>query len=137
MGVFPSVAADGTKAPPAFQPEPHLDFELEMGVFLSKPIPRGQRLKIEDARESIFGLVMLNDWSARSIQFYEMAPLGPFHAKGSATTISPWIIPLEALDAVSCARKTEQEPAPPPHLSWPDAEKATFNIEVSVKLIRE
>jgi fumarylacetoacetase len=137
MGVFPSVDPDGTKASPSFQPEIHFDFELEMGVFLSKPVQRGQRLRIEEARESIFGLVMLNDWSARNIQFYEMAPLGPFHAKGSATTISPWIVPLEALEAVACPRRMPQEPAPLPHLSWIDSEKASFNVEVSVKLIRE
>lgn len=137
VGTFPLVNADGSKNTPGFQPETCLDFELEMGVFLSKSVPRGKRLQIEDAKESIFGLVMLNDWSARSIQFFEMAPLGPFHAKGSATSVSPWIVPLEALEAVACPRSSPQEPPPLPHLGQSDPEQATFNIEVSVKIIRE
>lgn len=66
-----------------------------------------------------------------------MAPLGPFHAKGSATTISPWVVPIEALEAVSCPRHATQEPAPLPHLELPDPDKATFNIEVSVKISRK
>jgi fumarylacetoacetase len=137
VGVFPLPNSDGSKASPTLQPETHLDFELEMGIFLSKPVPRGQRLRIEDAKDSIFGLVMLNDWSSRSIQFFEMAPLGPFHSKGSATSISPWIIHIEALDAVACPRHAAQEPAPLPHLNLPEAGKATFNIEISVKVLRK
>lgn len=136
LGVFPSTGANGQKEAPQFQPETWLDFELEMGIILGKPVPRGQRPRIEDARDSIFGLVLLNDWSSRNIQFFEMPPLGPFHAKGSATSISPWIIPLEALDAVACPRHTAQEPAPLPHLTLTDEARATFNVEVSVKLLR-
>ncbi|OHE90787.1 fumarylacetoacetase [Colletotrichum orchidophilum] len=136
LGVFPA-SNDGSVTAPAFQPETHLDFELEMGIFLSKSVPRGRRLQIQDAKESIFGLVLLNDWSSRNTQFFEMAPLGPFHAKGSATSISPWIVPVEALEAVACPRHAPQEPAPLPHLKAPSDEKATFNIETSVKLIRE
>lgn len=136
LGVFPYPGAEGPEAVPKFQAEPYLDFELEMGVILSKPVPRGQRPRIEDARDSVFGLVLLNDWSSRNTQFFEMPPLGPFHAKGSATSISPWIVPLEALEAVACPRHTPQEPAPLPHLTWTDQAKATFNIEVSVKILR-
>jgi len=135
--VFPQRDVDGKVSTPNFQPETYLDFELEMGVFLSKPIPRGQRLKIDDAKESIFGLVLLNDWSSRNIQFYEMPPLGPFHSKGSGTSISPWIVPIEALEAVACPRHTTQEPAPMSHLNWTDDAKATYNVEVSVKIIRD
>lgn len=132
-GIFSS----DPSTPPAFQPETRLDFELEMGVFLSKAVPRGQRLNIKDSKEAIFGMVMLNDWSSRDLQFYEMQPLGPFHGKGSGTSISPWIVPIEALEAVSCARHTAQEPAPLPHLSWSEDKTATFNVEVSVKVIRQ
>lgn len=132
-GIFPS--KDGK---PTFQPEAHLDFELEMGVFISTPVPRGQRLDINKAKDHIFGMVMLNDWSSRDIQFYEMQPLGPFHSKGSATTISPWVVTIEALEeSASCARKTPQDPQPPPHLTWKDDSTAVFDIQVSVKVQRE
>ena len=136
VGVFPHQSPNGEKATPSFQPETHLDFELEMGIFLSKPMPRGQRPKIKDAKGFIFGMVLLNDWSSRAIQFFEMPPLGPFHAKGSATSISPWVVPLEALEAVTCPRSTIQEPAPLPHLDWKDGDKVTFNVELSVKILR-
>lgn len=119
----------------SFQPESHMDFELEMGVWLSNPVPRGQRLNIAHARDHIFGLTLLNDWSARDIQGFEMPPLGPFHSKGSATSVSPWIVPIEALELAQCERKTKQEPSPPPHLTWRDEASATFDIDLSVKLL--
>ena len=59
-----------------------MDFELEMGCFVSKSIPLGETIKVDNASEHIFGFVLLNDWSARDIQAFEMAPLGPFHSKG-------------------------------------------------------
>ena len=61
-----------------------LDYELELGFFVSKPVSQGQILKMQDAADHIFGFVLLNDWSARDIQKFEMAPLGPFHSKGKA-----------------------------------------------------
>ncbi|KIW15120.1 fumarylacetoacetase [Exophiala spinifera] len=118
-------------------PESHMDFEVEMGVWLSKPVPRNQRLNIDGAKDHIFGLTLLNDWSARQIQGYEMAPLGPFHSKGTATTVSSWIVPIEALEASSCATKTKQEPAPPPHLTWPEDNTATFDIDITLQLLRD
>ncbi|KFY83116.1 hypothetical protein V498_08291 [Pseudogymnoascus sp. VKM F-4517 (FW-2822)] len=119
-----------------FGPTHALDFELEMGVFLSKPVARGLRVNINDAADHIFGFVMLNDWSSRDIQVFEMSPLGPFHSKGSGTSISPWIVTPEALEAVMGPRESIQEPRPLPHLDWKDDERATFDIEVSVKIIR-
>ncbi|KAK4939288.1 hypothetical protein LTR10_020377 [Elasticomyces elasticus] len=121
----------------SFQPESHMDFELEMGIWLSKPVPQGQRVNIANARDHIFGLTLLNDWSARDIQGFEMPPLGPFHSKGSATSISPWIVPVEALELASCGRKTKQEPAPPPHLTWQEEASATFDIDLTVTLLRD
>ena len=59
-----------------------LDYELEMGYFVSKPVPHGQTMNIKDAKEHIFGFVLLNDWSSRDLQVFEMTPLGPFHGKG-------------------------------------------------------
>lgn len=93
---------------PAFQPTRSLDFELEIGVFLSKPLPRGQHLDIANAKDHIFDLVLLNDWSSRDIQMFEMHPLGPFHSKSSGTTINPWIVTMEALAEAECATRVEQ-----------------------------
>jgi hypothetical protein len=119
-----------------FRPESHMDFEVEMGIWLSKPVPRNQRLKIGEAKDHIFGLTLLNDWSARQLQGYEMAPLGPFHSKGTATTVSSWIVPIEALRPASCATRTKQEPGPPPHLTWPEDDTATFDVDITLVLLR-
>lgn len=67
---------------PIFGPSRKMDFELEMGFFVSKPVAFGDTLDIEKAREHIFGFVLLNDWSCRDLQDFEMKPLGPFHSKG-------------------------------------------------------
>jgi fumarylacetoacetase len=72
----------GDDGEPEYGPSRQLDYELEMGVFVSKPIDHGSEMKIEDAEEHIFGLVILNDWSSRDVQIFEMKPLGPFHGKG-------------------------------------------------------
>jgi fumarylacetoacetase len=68
---------------PTYGPSQELDFELEMGYFVSKPVEYGSELRITEADEHIFGFVLLNDWSARDLQVFEMKPLGPFHGKGS------------------------------------------------------
>lgn len=65
-----------------YEPSRKLDFELELGYFVSKPVPHGETLAIESVAEHIFGFVLLNDWSARDIQAFEMRPLGPFNSKG-------------------------------------------------------
>lgn len=107
-----------------------------MGVFLSKPLPAGHILDIQNVRDHIFGFVVLNDWSARDIQGFEMAPLGPFHSKGSGTSVSPWIVTLEALDQVACPVKIPQSPAPLPHLVWKGEEdKATFDIRLEARIL--
>ena len=77
-GVFPDENANN----PTYKPTKKLDFELEMGLLVSKPIPRGTVLDIKDAQQHILGIVLLNDWSARDIQWFERIPLGPFHGKG-------------------------------------------------------
>lgn len=123
--------------PPAFRPSARFDFELEMGVYLSHPLPPGEILNINNAKDHIFGLVILNDWSARDIQTYEMAPLGPFHSKGSGTSISPWIVPIEALEGSQCNARV-QDPAPLKHLAWKGKEdEATFDIELKARVIRK
>lgn len=74
-----------------------------MGTFVGKPNPLGTPIRIEEAEDHIFGLVLMNDWSARDIQKWEYVPLGPFGAKNFATTISPWIVSLDALAPFKCA----------------------------------
>ena len=122
----------------AFTPTKKLDMELELGVFISKPLNAGQILDIKYATNHIFGFVILNDWSARDIQGFEMAPLGPFHSKGFGTSISPWIVTIDALDAAKSTVMVQQDPAPLPHLKWKgDDGDATFNINLSARLISE
>lgn len=135
--MFPSPSGSQPNAP-TFQPEPNLDFELEVGVWLAKSVPHGQRLAIADAPHHIFGLTLLNDWSSRKIQMFEMPPLGPFHSKGSGTTISPWIVPVEALAPFKCERKSPQSPPPPPHLTPEPGSAAalTYDVHLSAKLLR-
>ncbi len=82
---------------PTYGPCARLDYELELGVFIGQGNVQGQPITLAQAEEHIFGLCLLNDWSARDHQFWEMAPLGPFLGKNFATTISPWIVTLEAL----------------------------------------
>ncbi len=83
---------------PTFQPTRLLDFELEMAFVVGKPTQLGQRISTAAAEEHIFGLVLFNDWSARDVQKWEYVPLGPFLAKSFASSISPWVVTLEALE---------------------------------------
>ena len=85
-------------APPQYGPSRLLDFELEMGFFVGPGNRLGEPVPVEEAEEHIFGLVLVNDWSARDIQKWEYVPLGPFLGKSFATTISPWVVTLEALE---------------------------------------
>ena len=103
---------------PVFAPSKRFDLELEMGAIVGKP-SKG-RVSVQEADDMIFGYVLLNDWSARDIQAWEYQPLGPFQAKASATTISPWIVTKDALEpfrASTPSREKEllpslQEPGP-------------------------
>lgn len=83
---------------PTTSPSRKLDFELELGCFLTKSNEMGQRVSVEEAEEYIFGYVLLNDWSARDIQSWEYVPLGPFNSKNFGTTISPWVVLADALE---------------------------------------
>lgn len=84
--------------PPIFSPSLRLDFELEVGFFVGSPATElGHPVPIHEAGDHIFGLVLMNDWSARDIQKWEYVPLGPFNSKNFATTISPWVVPMEGL----------------------------------------
>jgi fumarylacetoacetase len=83
---------------PTFAACRKLDIELELGAFICKGNPRGEPIPIGDAEEYLFGVVLMNDWSARDIQAWEYVPLGPFNAKNFGTTISPWVVLVDALE---------------------------------------
>lgn len=98
---------------PVFGPSKLMDFELEMGFFIGKGNKLGSSVSVIEAEEHIFGMVIVNDWSARDIQAWEYVPLGPFLAKNFATSISPWVVTLDALEPFRCASpKPEFEPLP-------------------------
>lgn len=104
-------------AAPALGPSACVDFELELGAFIGKPNAAGMPVAIGDAEEHLFGFVLLNDWSARDIQAWEVQPLGPFLSKSFATTVSPWIVTPEALAPFRApSARPEGDPAPLPYL---------------------
>lgn len=118
-------------ADPVFGPSRTLDFELEMGFLIGPGNPLGQPIPITAAREHIFGLVLVNDWSARDIQAWEYQPLGPFLAKNFATSISPWVVTLDALEPFRIPGP-EQDPAPFSYLT--PTEPFAFDIQLEVTL---
>ena len=102
---------------PSFGPSKRLDFELEMGMFVGPGNAQGTRISIDQAEAHIFGICILNDWSARDIQGWEVQPLGPFLAKSFATTISPWIVTREALEPFRLPfNRPATDPQPLPYL---------------------
>jgi fumarylacetoacetase len=120
-----------SKTLPSFGPCRLMDFELELGVIIGQENPLGEPIPIERAHEYIFGMVLVNDWSARDIQTWEYVPLGPFLAKNLGTSISPWIVPFDALQEFRVPGP-RQDPEPLPYLrtngDW------AFNIELEVSL---
>jgi fumarylacetoacetase len=105
--------------PPVYAPSRLLDYELEVGAFLGPGSTTGKPIPIAEAEEHLFGVCLLNDWSARDIQTWEYQPLGPFLAKNFATSISPWVVTREALAPFRCAmpQRAAEDPQPLPHLS--------------------
>lgn len=118
-------------AEPVFGPTAELDFELEMGFFIGPGNQMGEPVAIGDAADHIFGLVLVNDWSARDIQRWEYRPLGPFLSKSFATSVSPWVVPLAALEPFRCPGPP-QDPPPLPHLREP--ENWAFDIQLQATL---
>ncbi len=104
-----------TDAPPTYGPTRKLDIEAEVGFVVGTPSRLGEPVALDAVREHVFGVVLLNDWSARDIQAWEYVPLGPFLGKSFATSISPWVVPLDALDAAMTAPPSQQ-PEPPAYL---------------------
>ncbi|KAB5490140.1 MULTISPECIES: fumarylacetoacetase [Flagellimonas] len=116
---------------PVFGPTQRLDFELEMGFICGKDTQLGESVSTEDAEDYIFGLVLFNDWSARDIQKWEYVPLGPFLAKNFASSISPWVVTLEALNPFKVAGPT-QEPKVLPYLAYEGEKNYNINLEVGI-----
>ncbi|NRF70561.1 fumarylacetoacetase [Aquincola sp. S2] len=129
-----------TRAPgaaaPSFGPSQRLDYELEIGAFVGPGNVRGRPIAVGDAQAHLFGIVLLNDWSARDLQAWEALPLGPFMAKNFLTTISPWIVTLEALAPFLCGLPRRAEaPEELPYLRLPPGrEHAAFDIQLEVAL---
>jgi fumarylacetoacetase len=113
-------------AAPSFGPTRMLDYELEMGAFIGGGNSLGEPIPIHEARRHLFGLCLVNDWSARDIQRWEYQPLGPFLAKNFGTTISPWIVTMDALEPfrVPAFVRPEDDPAPLPYLRDAEDQRA-------------
>ncbi len=116
---------------PIFGPTQRLDFELEMGFVVGKNTEMGNAVSTNDAEDYIFGLVLFNDWSARDIQKWEYVPLGPFLAKNFASSISPWIVTLEALEPFK-VEGPKQEPKVLPYLEYGGKKNYDINLEVGI-----
>jgi fumarylacetoacetase len=100
---------------PRFGPSARLDYELELGLFVGTPNALGEAVDIRDAESHLFGVTLFNDWSARDLQAWEYQPLGPFLAKNFASTVSPWVVTLEALAPFRArcgGRTTSPRPCP-------------------------
>ncbi|HUR73103.1 MAG TPA: fumarylacetoacetase [Sporichthya sp.] len=118
-------------AAPTYGPSQRLDIEAEVGFVVGVGSAQGTRVTVEDFRDHVFGVVLLNDWSARDIQFWEGQPLGPFLGKSFATSISPWVVPLEALEAAQVA-PPPQDPEPLGYLQTSGATGLDLAIEIEL-----
>lgn len=117
---------------PVVTPSKRLDYELELGIFIGPGNSPGTPIPIADAEAHIFGLCLLNDWSARDLQAWEYQPLGPFLAKNFATTLSPWVVTLQALAPFRVPFiRPQSDPAPLPYLSSPgNSEAGSIDIRL-------
>jgi fumarylacetoacetase len=124
---------------PVFGPSRSLDYELEVGLFVGPGNMRGQPIPIDEAEQQIFGLCLVNDWSARDVQSWEYQPLGPFLAKSFATTISPWVVTMEALAPyrIPAAERSKEDPVPLPYLACNNVQRAGLDVTVEVFLQSE
>jgi len=128
--------ARGDGDTPVFAPSARLDYELELGFFVGPPNTPGSALDMAQAEASLFGATLLNDWSARDVQAWEYQPLGPFLAKNFATTISPWIVTMEALEPFRAPFvRPASDPQPLPYLDSPaNRERGAIAISLEVWL---
>ncbi|MBV8250014.1 MAG: fumarylacetoacetase [Comamonas sp.] len=135
----PSGQLKAPDADPVLKPCNRLDYELEMGIYAGAGNPWGDAIGIEDAENHIFGLCLLNDWSARDVQAWEYQPLGPFLSKNFATSISPWIVTLEALEPYRTAfTRPAEDPQPLPYLSSAaNSRRGALDVQLSVAIQTE
>jgi len=124
------VLPKGTKKP-VFQPSARVDFELEMGFIIGKENPLGSPVSTKKAEDHIFGMVIFNDWSARDIQKWEYVPLGPFLGKSFGSSISPWVVPIEALDSFR-KKGPRQDPKVLPYLKYTGKQNYDIQLEVGI-----
>jgi fumarylacetoacetase len=126
------------EAAPRFGPSKTLDYELEVGTFVGPGNALGKPIPIAEAEEHIFGLCLMNDWSARDIQMWESQPLGPFLAKSFGTSISPWVVTMDALAPfrVPPFQRAQADPAPLPYLDAADLFGIDLRLEVSLGATR-
>ena len=117
---------------PIFGPSQQLDFELEIGFIVNENTEMGDSITVDKAEDSIFGMVLFNDWSARDIQSWEYVPLGPFLGKNFGSSVSPWIITLEALEPFRTA-SPKQEPEVLEYLKFKGDKNYDINLEVYLK----
>ncbi len=116
---------------PIFGPTKQLDFELEMAFITGKSTKLGQSISTHEAEEFIFGMVLFNDWSARDIQTWEYVPLGPFLAKNFCSTVSPWVVTIEALEHFRVEGEV-QDPVVLPYLQFNGKKNIDINLSVSI-----
>lgn len=123
------------EAPPVFIPCKNLDYEMEVGFYVGKPNALGEPIPIERAEDHIFGLCLVNDWSARDIQAWEYQPLGPFLAKNFATTVSPFVVSMEALAPfrTNAFERPDGDPAPLDYLKS-DANEASGGFDIKLEV---
>jgi fumarylacetoacetase len=119
-------------SPPTFQVSTRVDFELEMAFIIGKNSSLGNSVSTNDADDYIFGKVLFNDWSARDIQKWEYVPLGPFLAKSFASSMSAWVVTLEALEPFKVDGPS-QEPVVLPYLSYKGSRNYDINLEVAIQ----
>ncbi|WER47625.1 fumarylacetoacetase [Cupriavidus sp. WKF15] len=124
---------------PVFGPSEKMDYEAELGIYIAKTTDFGKALSLDEAEEAIFGLTVLNDWTARDIMFWERLPLGPFLSKSFDTTVSPWVVTMEALEPFRRASvRSAPYPDPLPNLdSAQNRERGALDVHVEVLLQTE
>jgi fumarylacetoacetase len=121
--------------PPIYAPTNALDYEMEVGCFVGPGTSLGQPVELDRAAAHLFGLSLVNDWSARDIQTWEYQPLGPFLAKSFATTVSPWVVTFDALEPfqVPAFQRPPGDPAPLPYL-YSEADQSQGGLDVTVEV---
>ena len=121
---------------PSYGPCRNLDYELELAVWIGPGNPQGEPIAIGQAGDHVFGLGLINDWSARDIQYWEMPPLGPFLGKNFGSTVSPWIITAEALEPFRVAQppRPSGDPRPLPYL-WDDRDQRSGQYAIALEAL--